>query len=748
MVNRDSTAGFSSSDPGFLSKDLFESDVTNPPKTYHYLDGDGQTQLSRSPSPIGGTPEKLVPAANLARESQAEIAQRRKRHRIIGGIALAVFAVVALAIILGVVLGAHHKSDADADGSAAASGGSSSTAAGSHASTGAKLWGVGGDTITAEDGTKFVYNNTLGGTWVAVPFNDTARPQADQPALSERWDYSANRIIGVNLGGWLVLEPFITPSLYEPYATSANPVVDEWGLSQHLGNNLASTIENHYATFITEQDFAEIAAAGLNWVRLPVGWWMIETWSNEPFLEGVSFKYFLKAITWARKYGLRINLDLHAVPGSQNGWNHSGKFGQIGFLHGVMGIANAQRTLNYVRTLAEFISQPQYKNVVPMFSVLNEAQASDIGSAPLRSWYLQVYQLLRMIGGVGEGNGPFMIIHDGFGGVNLGQRGWDGFLAGADRLGLDTHSYLCFGPQNADSVAYNSAKPCQQWAPLFNKTMAGFGLNIGGEFSLAVNDCGLFVNNVGFGTRWEGTYPTPATADSQFKKMGTCDQWLDHRLWSAATKSAFADFAQTQQDSMRNSFFWTWKIGKSLNQDNPPNPMWSYLNGLQNGYIRPDARTSNGRCVDVVVAQGGTPVSAAWSGALAPWQTGGAGAGQIAATAAGANAVFPPVQIQGGPNAGSLSATALPSYVATGTPVILKATPPTGVSSAAVGNGWAQPTDTAKWYVPQAGCTYPDPWGGVGIAPPTPVCGATASGTLAARAVAFAASRPTGFDLV
>jgi aryl-phospho-beta-D-glucosidase BglC (GH1 family) len=31
----------------------------------------------------------------------------------------------------------------------------------------------------------------------------------------------------------------------------------------------------------------------------------------------VSWKYFFRAIVWARKYGLRINLDLHAVPGSQ-----------------------------------------------------------------------------------------------------------------------------------------------------------------------------------------------------------------------------------------------------------------------------------------------------------------------------------------------------------------------------------------------------------------------------------------------
>jgi len=26
---------------------------------------------------------------------------------------------------------------------------------------------------------------------------------------------------------------------------------------------------------------------------------------------------FLKALKWSRKYGLRINLDLHSVPGSQ-----------------------------------------------------------------------------------------------------------------------------------------------------------------------------------------------------------------------------------------------------------------------------------------------------------------------------------------------------------------------------------------------------------------------------------------------
>jgi glucan 1,3-beta-glucosidase len=83
-------------------------------------------------------------------------------------------------------------------------------------------------------------------------------------------------------------------------------------------------------------------------------------------------RYFLKAIAWGRKYGIRILLDFHALPGSQNGWNHSGKSGPgvkpgdgVNWMHGVMGIANAQRHLEQIRSLTEFISQDGIKQVVP-----------------------------------------------------------------------------------------------------------------------------------------------------------------------------------------------------------------------------------------------------------------------------------------------------------------------------------------------------------------------------------------------
>ena len=66
----------------------------------------------------------------------------------------------------------------------------------------------------------------------------------------------------MNLGGWLVLEPFIVPALFEKYQNStpspALPgglVVDEWSLSVAMLNDTSEgggiqQIEDHYKTFI------------------------------------------------------------------------------------------------------------------------------------------------------------------------------------------------------------------------------------------------------------------------------------------------------------------------------------------------------------------------------------------------------------------------------------------------------------------------------------------------------------------
>lgn len=84
------------------------------------------------------------------------------------------------------------------------------------------------------------------------PFNNAARPNSWTPPLNTSWDWTADRVYGVNLGGLFVLEPFISPALYQKYPTA----IDEWTLSQLMaadtgpGGGLQSQLEAHYDTFI------------------------------------------------------------------------------------------------------------------------------------------------------------------------------------------------------------------------------------------------------------------------------------------------------------------------------------------------------------------------------------------------------------------------------------------------------------------------------------------------------------------
>jgi len=48
-----------------------------------------------------------------------------------------------------------------------------------------------------------------------------------------------------------VLEPFITPALFEKYLSSPTPAVDEYSLSQMMrADGSINDLEKHYQTFI------------------------------------------------------------------------------------------------------------------------------------------------------------------------------------------------------------------------------------------------------------------------------------------------------------------------------------------------------------------------------------------------------------------------------------------------------------------------------------------------------------------
>ena len=73
-------------------------------------------------------------------------------------------------------------------------------------------------------------------------------------------------------------------------------------------------------------------------MRIPVGFWMFKAGPNDPFpkpqvKDSDGRRYYLKRLVqWADEIGLRVILDLHGAPGSQNGMDHSGRRGEVNFL--------------------------------------------------------------------------------------------------------------------------------------------------------------------------------------------------------------------------------------------------------------------------------------------------------------------------------------------------------------------------------------------------------------------------------
>ncbi|KAJ6528287.1 glycoside hydrolase family 5 protein [Mycena vulgaris] len=638
-----------------------------------------------------------------------------RKKRLIGlGIVLGLV-VVAAAVVLPIyflVIKKHSSSS-----------GSGASGSGSGAGTNVVGAVTGGDgsTVVTASGASFVYNNSFGGYWMADaadPFLSGARANSWSPALNESWDWASDRIYGVNLGGWFVLEPFISPALFQAYPSAP----DEWTLAalMRADGTLQDVMEKHYDTFITEEDIAQIAGAGLNWVRVPIPFWAISTWTDvgtdgtgavaEPFLEGVCWKYIVRLLGWARKYGLRVNLDLHTVPGSQNGYNHSGKLGQVNFLNGVMGVANAQRALDYIRIIAEFISQPEYRDVVPMFGIVNEALMSTIGRDQLTAFYLEAHNMIRGITGYGAGNGPFMSIHDGFQGV----ASWAGFLPGSDRVILDTHPYFAFDQQPNDAPIATSedaataggtwpASACSAWGGSINASRTAFGVTVAGEFSNGYNDCGLYLTGVN-GSQHYG---------------GDCALWEDSSTWNASVKAGVREFALASMDAMQDWFFWTWKIGPAADGV-VSSPLWSYQLGLEGGWMPTDPRTAIGKCNAIGV------LGEQFPGTYSAWQTGGAGAGTIAAAATAQFGQWPPATIS---HVDVAALTLLPTYTATGSVPTLTFVTPTATGGAAqatvtasIGNGWFDAQDTSPVVTAVAGCTYPDAWGAVSSPAPTALC--------------------------
>ncbi|HWD37994.1 MAG TPA: glycoside hydrolase family 5 protein [Fimbriimonas sp.] len=127
---------------------------------------------------------------------------------------------------------------------------------------------------------------------------------------------------GVNLGGWLVEEPWMTPWKADPPQGSNEPKTSNhralWGeIEKRLGQDAMLRIRNAWRdNWITQTDLDEIKKAGFNHVRIP----FLVSILDEPG----GLQRLHRAVNLAKDAGLYVVLDMHGAPGGQSDEDHNG----------------------------------------------------------------------------------------------------------------------------------------------------------------------------------------------------------------------------------------------------------------------------------------------------------------------------------------------------------------------------------------------------------------------------------------
>jgi glucan 1,3-beta-glucosidase len=251
------------------------------------------------------------------------------------------------------------------------------------------------------------------------------------------------KIKGVNLGNWLVLEKWMLPEMFE--GTGAE---DEIWLNRKMNPaELKEKMKEHRDTFITEQDFAFIKEQGIWLLRIPVPYFIF---GDRPPFNGC-VEYLDKAFDWAEKYGLQILIDLHTVPGSQNGYDNGGLTGvckwcknpeEVEFALTVLerlAKRYGQREGLYgIEVLNEPISFLVYATAPSTGKAVDKEEAKGSGYVPLpflENFYRNAYRRLRKI----LPENKTIVFHDGF-----RLRHWGKFFRKEHmkNVVLDTHIYI------------------------------------------------------------------------------------------------------------------------------------------------------------------------------------------------------------------------------------------------------------------------------------------------------------------
>jgi aryl-phospho-beta-D-glucosidase BglC (GH1 family) len=126
---------------------------------------------------------------------------------------------------------------------------------------------------------------------------------------------------GVNLGGWLMIEPYMTP---------VGDVQDDFTMHDTLTKRFGATaadglVATYQKAWMETADFDRIAELGMNAVRIPITYFNVQ--NPDGTLRADAFDRLDWAVTEAWKRCIYVVFDLHGAWGSAAGWASSSKVG-------------------------------------------------------------------------------------------------------------------------------------------------------------------------------------------------------------------------------------------------------------------------------------------------------------------------------------------------------------------------------------------------------------------------------------
>lgn len=178
-------------------------------------------------------------------------------------------------------------------------------------------------------------------------------------------DWHTFHATGVNLGGWLVQEPFIDPYWWGIHG--GTPDTDEWTWCKNLGDQCGPVLEERYATYITTDFIDKLATVGTSIIRIPTTY---AAWIKVPGSElysGNQTSYLRTVATHAiEKYNMHVIIDLHGLPGGINYLTIGEATGHIGWYNSTENLAYSLQAVDKVIDFIQTSGHPEGYTLEPI----------------------------------------------------------------------------------------------------------------------------------------------------------------------------------------------------------------------------------------------------------------------------------------------------------------------------------------------------------------------------------------------